>query len=547
MAGRMRWLALLVVGAFVPLTQPVGAGVGACGLADLGTSILGPGSGVIGDPYTVDSAADLAGITGSLVDCHFRQTRNITLSGSWTPIGPASNVFSGSYDGQGYAISGLSIAEGGEYLGLFGAAEFAEISNLSLVDVSVSGTDYVGGLLGSGRGTAISNVSVSGTVSGRSQVGGIVGGLGPVETTRSNLIGARSAVVVGVAEPLNSSGIGGVVGYLESSDVAQVSASGAVTGVIDVGGIVGHAVGDSTVRYSRSSGTVSGSFEAYPGGVGGIVGTMAQSHIFDSYSSGAVTATGTAALAGGIAGFVEGTPPPDMESLVDEGDVERVYAVGEVSGETYVGALIGYLDLYGTVVDSHWSSAASGTDAAIGANDSGAGDPTGSTLDDLHQIDTYVGWTIDDRWTLFDPPDDVWGICDGDRPPYLLWERSGSPCGWTVTGFLPPVDMDKVLNVAQAGRVVPLMWRIVDGDGVPVSDPSSFVKIASRSWGCAMRTGTVEDGLEKYAAPSGMRYLGSGLWQFSWATSKTWAGQCRTVTLELSDGSTISADFKFRR
>ena len=55
------------------------------------------------------------------------------------------------------------------------------------------------------------------------------------------------------------------------------------------------------------------------------------------------------------------------------------------------------------------------------------------------------------------------------------------------------------------------------------------------------------DALEDYAGESGLQYLGDGNWQFNWKTLKDYAGQCRTLTLELSDDSTLTADFKFTK
>jgi len=55
------------------------------------------------------------------------------------------------------------------------------------------------------------------------------------------------------------------------------------------------------------------------------------------------------------------------------------------------------------------------------------------------------------------------------------------------------------------------------------------------------------DALEDYAGESGVQYLGDGNWQFNWKTLKDYAGQCRTLTLELSDDSTLTADFKFTK
>ncbi|MFM1752396.1 MAG: hypothetical protein RL119_1358, partial [Actinomycetota bacterium] len=226
----------------------------------------------------------------------------------------------------------------------------------------------------------------------------------------------------------------------------------------------------------------------------------------------------------------------------------RTYALGAVTGTT-AGGLLGFRSAGVNVVGSYWNKDANATLAASGINESGLSDPLGSTLLELQDIDTYSSWSIIDGWVVFSPPSAVWGICDGDGTPYLLWEEAESPCGtnWTVDGFFNPVDMNDIVNVAQAGRAVPLKWRVRDEAGDPVSDASSFVSMTTSTFSCLTSSVVVQDGVESYTGGSGLRYLGDGYWQFNWATPKSYAGHCRTVTLELSDGSTISAKFRFRR
>lgn len=173
----------------------------------------------------------------------------------------------------------------------------------------------------------------------------------------------------------------------------------------------------------------------------------------------------------------------------------------------------------------------------------------GSPLTTLQTITAYSGWTIRNGWAEFNTPTEVWGICDGVDTPFLLWEYTSSPCDgeFAVTGFFQPVDMDGIENVATAGRVVPLKWRVLDGDGLPVSDPASFTSMTSATYTCPSARLVTQDAVERYVSKSGLRYLGDGYWQFNWATPKSYVGQCRTVTLTLSDGTTIAADFRFQR
>ena len=82
--------------------------------------------------------------------------------------------FSATFEGNGYTISNLMIDRSGENnIGLFGGAR-GKIANLGLRNVDINGLDDVGGLVGS-NSTTITNSYVTGSVSGRSQVGGLVG------------------------------------------------------------------------------------------------------------------------------------------------------------------------------------------------------------------------------------------------------------------------------------------------------------------------------------------------------------------------------------
>ncbi len=117
--------------------------------------------------------------------------------------------------------------------------------------------------------------------------------------------------------------------------------------------------------------------------------------------------------------------------------------------------------------------------------------------------------------------------------------------GYTFEGFRSPIDNLPKVNSAKAGQAVPVKWRITDGDGNPVSDPTSFVRLRSTGGACASSD---TDDVEVYApGGSGLKYLGNGEWQFNWKTNKTWKGQCRTLVLELADGAVgRTADFTFR-
>ena len=93
----------------------------------------------------------------------------------WTPIGSYDNPYCLTFDGQGYTISGLTVQEG-RYVGLFGAAnEHATVRNLGVVNSTIAGTDFAGGIVGYNRGV-LDNVYVyEVSVSGSDYAGGIAG------------------------------------------------------------------------------------------------------------------------------------------------------------------------------------------------------------------------------------------------------------------------------------------------------------------------------------------------------------------------------------
>ncbi len=119
-------------------------------------------------------------------------------------------------------------------------------------------------------------------------------------------------------------------------------------------------------------------------------------------------------------------------------------------------------------------------------------------------------------------------------------ERRGVP----FEGFFQPID-NANLNKANAGSTIPVKWRITL-NGVPVSDPNSFVALTSRDVNCGTLTGVAPDEIETYTNSSGLLYNGNGNWHFNWKTPKSYANQCRIMTVTLNDGSTHDADFKFK-
>ncbi len=231
------------------------------------------GSGTGADPFQISSLPNLHWLSNhsSAWDSHFIQTADIdasTTSGwnsgaGFSPIGTSYlNFFTGNYDGQGYEIDGLYINRPStDYQGLFGKTFEAEISNLGVTNVDVSGDEYVGGLVGyNSPSSSITSSYSTGSVSGDEYVGGLVG-----------------------------------VNH-HSSSITSSYSTGSVTGVWNVGGLVGVNYSSSSITSSYSTGSVSGSY--YVGGLVG--GSNDYASVNNSYSTGNVS--GGTVFVGGLVG-----------------------------------------------------------------------------------------------------------------------------------------------------------------------------------------------------------------------------------------------------
>ncbi|HYG72042.1 MAG TPA: PxKF domain-containing protein, partial [Actinomycetota bacterium] len=113
---------------------------------------------------------------------------------------------------------------------------------------------------------------------------------------------------------------------------------------------------------------------------------------------------------------------------------------------------------------------------------------------------------------------------------------------YNFTGFQSPTDNPPTVNSAKAGQSVPVKFRLTDATGAPVTAPVSF---AAANWKVtsvattASCSGTA-DAIETYAGTSGWQSLGNGVYQFNWATPTSYKNQCRTMRLDLADGTAQS-------
>ena len=239
---------------------------------DLGYTIESNGS------YTVTSADGLMNIAklvnGGKTDINITLNTDIDLTGKdWTPIGTDyDNSYKGTFDGGGHTITGLTFTTNDEYAGLFGWLNRAgTVKNVVMEGVQITSNQIyggsIGGVVGSGWGT-IENCSVSGSVSGTVYVGGVVG------------------VQIG-------------------GSITGCSSSATVKGTVDVGGVAGQTNSSATLTACYATGNVILEIAPKKNiAGGGLVGMNAGSSLLACYATGNVTSTGSSTGYVHIGGFL---------------------------------------------------------------------------------------------------------------------------------------------------------------------------------------------------------------------------------------------------
>lgn len=239
---------------------------------DLGYTIESDGS------YTVTSADGLMNIAelvnGGKSDINITLDTDIDLSGKdWTPIGTSfSNKYTGTFDGGGHTIKGLTVTTNDQFVGLFGSIGNAgTVKNVMMEDVQITSnrsSGFAGGVAGYSDGT-IENCSVSGSVSGTVYVGGVVGA------------------------------------QWEGS-ITGCSSSATVKGMVHVGGVVGQTNGSATLTACYATGNVTLEIDPRKNIAGGsLVGFNGGSRgLLACYATGNVTSTGSSTGNVHIGGFL---------------------------------------------------------------------------------------------------------------------------------------------------------------------------------------------------------------------------------------------------
>ena len=192
---------------------------------------------------------------------------NIDLTGKdWTPIGTSfGNSYTGTFDGNGKTITGLTVTGSDRYTGLFGFIK-GTVKNVVLTEINITSGTFVGGVAGWSFGGNIENCSVSGSVSG--------------------------------------SDVGGVVGYQQGGSITGCSSSATVKGTQRAGGVAGATNSGATLTACYATGDVTVENDGPNNAcAGGVVGSNAYSTVIACYAAGNVSGTGSGTIhVGGVVG-----------------------------------------------------------------------------------------------------------------------------------------------------------------------------------------------------------------------------------------------------
>ena len=383
------------------------------------------GTGEPNNPYQIATKADLLVLAADANDygkC-FILTADINMEGqvfTTAIIAPDINLmtsgfqgtpFTGTFDGNDYKITHFIINGGTKnYIALFGeiASFDASVKNLGIENFTVSGNDYVGGLVGANYFGSINNCYSMGNInisdSSESQhIGGLVGyNNGYITNCHSmdTINCASDSYTIGTGVLVGTNGYDGHINDCYSTGTVNCDIYGG-QGDRYMGGLVGwNYYGNISNCYSM--GTMNG--YSY---VGGLVGYNYHGNISQCYS---MTAVSGGLYVGGLVGYKY------------YGSISNCYSTGTVSGFSYVGGLAGRSDGGNVISNSFWDTQTSGRTTSEGG--------TGKTTSEMKTLSTFTSA----NWEFVD----AWGIGNGQTYPYLKPFNGINPADLNYSGT---VDM----------------------------------------------------------------------------------------------------------
>lgn len=303
------------------------------------------GEGTAESPYRVIDVTLLQKIS-LFSDKHFVQTNDIDASptSSWNdgagfqPIGTPKAPFTGTFDGGGFIISGLTIQlPTNKNVGLFGViGPEGRVGRTNLSEARITASENVGAIVGLNKGGKISECSATGEITGGKNTGGILG-------------------------------------CSESGMVERCRANCTVKGAENIGGLAGFNM-ESEFSFNYAFCMVEGKRNA-----GGLAGYIYKCGMTDCYSKSPVTGTW---YIGGLLGYNH------------TGNIKRCYAAGSVSGSGFFGGLVGFND-NGTIENSYWDVITTKQNTSDGLENT-----FGKTTAEMRAANTFTGWDFESVWII---------------------------------------------------------------------------------------------------------------------------------------------------
>ncbi|MDD4250768.1 MAG: hypothetical protein PHX27_01085 [Candidatus ainarchaeum sp.] len=300
----------------------------------------------------------------------------------WEPIGNDPNAFTGSFNGNNKTINGIYVNRLSlSSIGFFGEIVNAEIINLKLTDLNITGNSFVGGLSGYSNNSTINNIFCSGTIKGKSNgvyTGGIIGyfqlsNLTKIHNT-SNVIGGQY--------------VGGISGKIENySTINQSYNTGnIISNSQHIGGLAGYLNSNVSINDSYNTGNISfnsGLKQYY----GGIAGTIVGSQIINCYNTGNITGLTNSA---GITPLVSGPT----------GHVKNSYNTGKILGTNSPSGIIDMLLSNGKATNVWWFNQPDDNASVCGVTGCGTITQINEFFDQTHAVyTTNPTWDFENIWT----------------------------------------------------------------------------------------------------------------------------------------------------
>lgn len=368
---------------------------------NVSTQALDQGDGTAANPYQIATADDLKAFRdkvndGATTACAIL-TANITLdkSETWTPIGSSKNKYNGTFDGQGYTISGLNVNEtGSNEAGLFGDTAQSNtspvIKNLTIADSSfVTARGYAGGVAGYGGGVFKNcHTEASVTVQGKKCAGGIIGSY-------------------------KGTGITAELSMIQCSNRATVKEVDGYGGF--AGGLIGQAEHPLKLENSFNAGVVSSKPSSQTPVVGGLVGSVScATTLVNVYNVGDVSVSGGANVAGLVGNSVKALT------------ITNAYQYGTVTaGSGSTGAAIVADTKSGATLKNVYKTSDLADYVTKGGTASVTGKATVKTEDELKKLATLLGGEF-----VNDLPGDA-AVNNGF--PVLRWQNAAAAAADTLT------------------------------------------------------------------------------------------------------------------